>query len=727
MRIFMDRFRRNFSDCFSPIVIALTFLCFIVIGDTGTTAALCWLAVVFSVSFFMRPFMPASSLRFANYGFALCFGLGLFICFYPAWTIAALTGCTYGNVLVYTSFIVMASLGFVIRRYVLHKPYAAKEEVKDHINGFAVFAVIFLVFFWVIGFNPVVDSGTENYMDYGFIKAIFRQQCAIPNDIWFSGTKLNYYYLGQAASVYLIRLAHTTPEYGYNLMLCTFIATVFGGVYEIVYGICHKLLADHPQKEVCARWGGITGAGVAAFASNCHWIVYGLFTGSYWIPDPTVFIRTELGDPDNGKNEFPAYSVILGDLHAHVINVIFVLPLLAILLDHCFADKEKKKGRLYSLLLLSFMLGMFKGSNYWDFAIYYVIAGAAIVFTELKQNGLNIRALGIIASKAVTVTLVSIIAIIPFTMNFIKMESGVALCEVHSPLYKLAVLWLVPVIAAVILIVLMYPDSKRDYVSSPVARSGLLAMILCTIGLVITPEVVYVIDIYGKENSRFNTMFKLTYQAFLLFAIFIGIGFAICLYRLFVKDNAYKRILALTIVYAALSVASVAYTPYSIYRWFGNVFDANARKGISSLEALYGDEVYGFEMMAYDVLEKDERRCINILEAGGDSYQHDNALSVYSGACTPIGWFVHEWMWHNDPEPVRERADRVRYFYTCGDSDYCRAFIKYYDIDYIFVGPAEVIRYPVNPDGFYDLGDTLVTTNWQDRRLVLIKVDRSKI
>ena len=69
----MDRFRKNFSDYFSLIVIALVILCFISVDDTGTTAALCWLAVVFSVSFFMRPFMPNASLKFANSAFAMCF------------------------------------------------------------------------------------------------------------------------------------------------------------------------------------------------------------------------------------------------------------------------------------------------------------------------------------------------------------------------------------------------------------------------------------------------------------------------------------------------------------------------------------------------------------------------------------------------------------------------------------------------------------------------------
>ncbi|WP_243110757.1 DUF2298 domain-containing protein [Blautia sp. OF11-22] len=42
---------------------------------------------------------------------------------------------------------------------------------------------------------------------------------------------------------------------------------------------------------------------------------------------------------------------------------------------------------------------------------------------------------------------------------------------------------------------------------------------LCAIGLIIIPELVYVRDIYEESYARSNTMFKLTYQAFILFGI----------------------------------------------------------------------------------------------------------------------------------------------------------------------------------------------------------------
>ena len=47
---------------------------------------------------------------------------------------------------------------------------------------------------------------------------------------------------------------------------------------------------------------------------------------------------------------------------------------------------------------------------------------------------------------------------------------------------------------------------------------------LCAIGLIIIPELVYVRDIYEESYARSNTMFKLTYQAFVLFLSLIHIS-----------------------------------------------------------------------------------------------------------------------------------------------------------------------------------------------------------
>ena len=45
------------------------------------------------------------------------------------------------------------------------------------------------------------------------------------------------------------------------------------------------------------------------------------------------------------------------------------------------------------------------------------------------------------------------------------------------------------------------------------------------------PEVIYVKDIYGGEHYRANTMFKLTYQAFILFGMMMGYVIERCYLR----------------------------------------------------------------------------------------------------------------------------------------------------------------------------------------------------
>ena len=51
-----------------------------------------------------------------------------------------------------------------------------------------------------------------------------------------------------------------------------------------------------------------------------------------------------------------------------------------------------------------------------------------------------------------------------------------------------------------------------------IALPDLFAVImgLCAMGLILIPELVYVRDIYENGNARANTMFKLTYQAYIL-------------------------------------------------------------------------------------------------------------------------------------------------------------------------------------------------------------------
>jgi uncharacterized membrane protein len=87
-----------------------------------------------------------------------------------------------------------------------------------------------------------------------------------------------------------------------------------------------------------------------------------------------------------------------------------------------------------------------------------------------------------------------------------------------------------------------------------------------------------------------------------------------------------------------------------------------------------------------------------------------------------LGWYVHEWVWRNDFSAVYDRQRENENFYTCGYEDYCRALLKKYDVDYIYVGPQTLKKYRVDYSGFTALGEHV----WEsgDGRYMLIKVNK---
>ena len=101
--------------------------------------------------------------------------------------------------------------------------------------------------------------------------------------------------------------------------------------------------------------------------------------------------------PDKTIHEFPCYSFVLGDLHAHVVNIMFVLLLLGLL--YAWTKKVRnttpsveKLGRrkfwmkqllMPQILAAAMLLGMFHWTNYWDFVIYYVVTGGTLLFMNI--------------------------------------------------------------------------------------------------------------------------------------------------------------------------------------------------------------------------------------------------------------------------------------------------------------------------------------------------------
>ena len=525
-------------------------------------------------------------------------------------------------------------------------------------------------------------------------------------------------------------------ELTYNLMR-TFVAAF---AFVLPFSLVRQMTVDMQGKKVYGwkkRLPSITGfiAGLAvSIAGNMHYVVYaqiipliqklkGQEVDSYWFPDATRYIGFNPDVPDKTIHEFPCYSFVLGDLHAHVVNIMFVLLLLGLLyawmqkVRNTTPSVEKlgaKKFWMQQLLMphilaAAMLLGMFHWTNYWDFVIYYVVTGGTVLFMNIIcLKGDIKRIIAVTAAQAVEIFAVATVIILPFTLQFTTMVQGVRLAQNHSLPHQLLILWGLPTILTLVFVIslivgkLKRLNHKSLYrLMKAIRTPDLFAVImgLCAIGLVAIPELVYVRDIYENGNARANTMFKLTYQAYIMF----GMTMVYVIFRqLFV--NRKKILKAVGVIGLALLLWTCGYFGKSVDSWFGQVLDPSQYKGLNATAFLETD--YAEDVGAIRWLKENIEGSPVVLEANGDSYSEYERVSAMTGLPTVMGWYVHEWLWRNDVADLNAKADEIETIYTSTNAAEVQMLVEKYDISYIFVGSCEREKYAdLNNEVLQSLGE----------------------
>ena len=599
-----------------------------------------------------------------------------------------------------------------------------------------LFFAFFLMWTYFAGFHPAA-YGTEKFMDYGFMEAMMRSKTLPATDLWYSEGKINYYYGGQYFAVFLTKLSGTKVELTYNLMR-TFVA---GLAFIMPFSLVHQMVKDRLGRNISGwkkKLPSVTGflAGIAvSVAGNMHYVVYacvipwiqklkGEEVSSYWFPDATRYIGFNPDVDDKTIHEFPCYSFVLGDLHAHVVDIMFVLLILALLYAWMkkvrttkitLENTEKKEFwrrqlLMPQLLAAAALLGMFHWTNYWDFVIYYVVTGGTVLFMNIIcLKGDIRRILAVTIVQAIEIFAIATVIILPFTLQFTTMVQGVRLAQNHSLPHQLLILWGLPTILTLVFVISLIIEKlkKLEHKSlyrlmKAVRTPDLFAVImgLCAIGLVAIPELVYVRDIYENGNARANTMFKLTYQAYIMF----GMTMAYVIFRL-LFINCKKILKAVGVIGLVLLLWTCGYFGRSVDSWFGQVLDPSQYKGLNATAFLETDFVEDAGAIRW--LKENIQDSPVVLEANGDSYSNYERVSAMTGLPTVMGWYVHEWLWRNDVADLNEKSAEIESIYTSTDTQRVQELIKKYDISYIFVGSCEREKYGenLNNAGLESLGE----------------------
>ena len=563
-----------------------------------------------------------------------------------------------------------------------------------------VFLASFATLALVAAHAPAV-WGTEKPMDMALINALVAGNGFPPLDPWLAGTDLDgYYYLGHWLAAVMLMSTGVEPTVGYNLALAAFFALSASAAYGL-----GAALAGLAGRRPAA--GGLALAGVVLLAGNLAAAQDvarhdGPLTGYAWFQASRVV-------PDT-INEFPAFSWLLGDLHAHLLAVPFTLVALALALQWLHAG-----ARPVDLVLGGIVCGCLYAINSWS---YPVMSGLLVLALVASPDGWRRGAL-----HAGVLIGVGLLAIGPFLVRFDAPASGIELVGGRAALLESArdaaltmglPLWLVsaaflalarsrprPAVLTVVGVTLVgvaagaLSQARLGWAALLLAGAGLAAWQLRTRrtgpeafawltafgGLIclLLPEIVFVRDAFsGGPLERMNTVFKLGYQAWLLLGS-AGVA-AVIVHRRVLSP----RVRLVWSAGAALLVVAAAAFPLAGTYARTNAFAGPAR--LHGLDWLAAGAPGDVEAMAW--LRRHAASDAVVLETAGDDYSPAGhaRMSTFTGRATVIGWAGHVLQWGE--EPGRRREDVAR-LYREPDAAAVRSLLASYGVDYVVVGPLE--------------------------------------
>ncbi|MBR3691387.1 MAG: hypothetical protein IKL89_01640 [Clostridia bacterium] len=626
--------------------------------------------------------------RFADkgYSFARIIGYVLVAYLMFASSVVHLLKFSYISIIICAALIALCEAIIFLRRRDLAQEMLAwfRSPTFWRYAIFEELLFLALLAFWSYLRACVPDlNSLEKYMNLGFINSMLNTDFMPAVDMWFAGENINYYYFGHFCAAVATRLSGLPSDVAYNLMM----ATLFSATFCAVFSLSHALLSLRRKgKKLFSVIGGLVSSVMVCLSGNLHYFVYHtaatiLFklnlvdeVKAYWFADATRYIGYQPPvENDLTITEFPLYSYIVSDLHAHVMNVLPVILFLGVALCFVLSRREKtaEEPSLRALFVpsphlvaMGILIGFFSMTNFWDYPIYMVVSLFLFVYTGWCSYGFGKKFWISTLYYMVLLYILNTVISLPFTYGFKAMFSGIGIVSQRSRFYQLMVLWGGQLLIGAVFALWLFLCNKgrdsagnKDAIPSKFSLANfevpdifVLILFICGFGLAFGTEFVYVRDIYEESFPRANTMFKLSYQAFILFGIGMGYVFARLVDR---KRRLWKTLLCGTLISCVL-LCLISYAGNAIPTWYGKLGEDRYESldGLGFLEeistaTINGKTVYPAADSVQWIRENTPKDAV-VLEVYGDSYSERCFVSIATGRATIVGWQTHEWLWNND-------------------------------------------------------------------------------
>lgn len=601
-----------------------------ILSQKPAVGAVVWWLTVLSLGWLAWPLATIVFKGLPSKGYVISKIFALLFITWVTWMATSLKLVNYDRRTIGMAVGLLAVLGLVtayLRRSVL------VQFIRDHwrlmliVEGVGI--ALYVISLLIRCGNPDLwhpSFGGEKPMDFAFLNAVIKSTTFPPYDPWLSGSSINYYYFGFVMLGSLIKLLRIVPNVAYNIALPMLFSLTGLGAFSIAYDLVAGDGVKRQEQENGENppWpAGLKGraikAGLAAAVvvmllgnlgqawtlvngwnklgrlntdPGAGWLVQTgrglienlkgnalpIYTGS-WYWDATRIIPPAEGEA-GPITEFPFFTFLYADLHAHMMDMpLFLLALAwALALAQSAGSSRRWKSWpdvLKALLGLAAVwlagglcIGALQATNTWDWPAMLGVGGVAVVYWAWRNWKGQWVWIPAAAIGAAVLYGVNSLFFLPYTENFVPAytqvmrweggitpfwayfavqglflfvlitlqciefrnwtrrltDKGLALLEPYGPLIGLCVLLVLT--AMIVLLHFKVPIGPPVFFVMVVA--GLLAlqnklsverravMMLFTLGLAMTLAVELVV--LSGDISRMNTVFKFYMQVWLIFS-----------------------------------------------------------------------------------------------------------------------------------------------------------------------------------------------------------------
>lgn len=342
-----------------------------------------------------------------------------------------------------TIWMVLLGLSLVSGILIYLQRKALGEELRVNWRYFLTVEALALaafVFFLLVRLgNPDLwhpYKGGEKPMDFSYLNAVLKSTTFPPYNPWFAGAYINYYYYGFVIVAVPIKLLGIVPSVAYNIVLPIWYSLMILGGFSVGWNLYQGLprsralrAGESHRKRFLgtAFWVGLATAAGLALVGNLGtvkliltgfqqlasegatiseanlgqqiaWTVQGFaqflrgtpmpfYPGDwYWVPSRVI--------PGEPITEFPYFTFIYADLHAHLlafpITVLAISWCLSVVLRKAqWGDADGRFRALGTVIGFAFgalVIGALRPTNTWDFYTYIVLASLTLFYSVMRRG-----------------------------------------------------------------------------------------------------------------------------------------------------------------------------------------------------------------------------------------------------------------------------------------------------------------------------------------------------